>query len=153
MKIAKLIISAFIAIIISAFVLMGMFVVAGTGVALAQTSAPLSTHPARVHIPYDFWIEGTHLPAGDYILSPLEDTIVLFRNAKIKTQEQATSLMPTGQSVAAYDHKLVFVVHNGQHNFREIWNSDGKEIATSQFDLPLPAGDTETEVRLLEQKR
>src|SRR5215475_6940205 len=148
MKILKLVISVFV--VIGIFLLVSLFVAAG--VAVGQTKALPSTPRITAQIPYDFWIVATRLPAGQYTLSPVVYTVVLFRNAKTKAKEQA-SLMPTGEPVATGDHKLVFVVHNGQHYLREIWNSDGKQVVTTQLALPLVAGDTETEVRLVEQKR
>ncbi len=38
--------------------------------AVGQTSATREDVTAVVHIPYDFWLAGTRLPAGDYSLSP-----------------------------------------------------------------------------------
>lgn len=146
MKITKLVISALV--VFGIFVL--GFLVVAAGVAVGQT-APSSTTTITVQIPYDFWIVGTRLPAGEYTLSPVVDTVVLFHNAKTKAKEQA-SLMPTGEPGAPGDHKLVFVVHNGQHYLREIWDSNGRQIVTSQLRLFPGTGDTMTEVRLVEQK-
>ena len=147
MKTAKLIISPLA--VIGLFVI--AFIVVAAGVAVPQTNPSRSTSATTVHIPYDFWIQNTPLSAGDYSLSIVVDTVVFFHNVKTKATEQV-SLLPTGDQVAPGDHKLVFVVHNGQHYLREIWNADGKQIVTSQLDVPLASGDTETEVRLIEQK-
>ena len=147
MKTTKLVISTLVAVGI--FVI--AFLVVAAGVAVGQTNGSGSTTTTTVQIPYDFWIVGTRLPAGDYTISPVVDTVVLFHNAKTKAKEQA-SLMPTGEAVAGGDHKLVFVVHNGQHYLREIWNADGRQIVTSQLRLFPATGDTVTEVRLVEQR-
>jgi hypothetical protein len=103
------------------------------------------------HIPYDFWIGGTRLPAGDYSISPGAASVVVFWNARGEIGGQAF-LIPTGASVASADCKLIFVLHDGEHYLRAIWLSDGKAVLTSEFHLPSAAGDTETEVRLFEQK-
>ena len=147
MKTAKLIISTLV--VVGIFLI--AFLVVAAGVAVGQTNGSASTPTITVQIPYDFWIVGTRLPAGEYAISPVVDTVVLIRNLKTKAKEQA-SLMPTGDPVAPGDHKLVFVEHNGQHYLREIWSADGRQIVTSQLRLFPAAGDKETEVRLVEPK-
>lgn len=122
-----------------------------TGVAFGQTPSPRVPMPATAHIPYDFWIAGTLLPAGDYFVSPGAPSVVVFWSEKDDIGEQAF-LIPTGDPVASGDCKLIFVLRNGQHYLRAIWYLDGQAILTSEFDLPLAAGDTETDVKLLEQK-
>ena len=147
MKTAKLIISTLG--VVGIFLI--AFLVAAAGVAVGQTNGSDSTLATTVQIPYDFWIVGTRLPAGEYAISPVVDTVVLIRNVKTKAKEQA-SLMPTGDPVAPGDHKLVFVQHNGQHYPREIWDSNGRQIVTTQLRLFPGTGDNVTEVRLVEQK-
>jgi hypothetical protein len=147
MKTAKLVIATLV--VLGIFLI--AFLVAAAGVAVGQTNGSGTTPTTTVQIPYDFWIVGTRLPAGEYTISPVVDTVVLFHNAKTKAKEQA-SLMPTGEPVPAGDHKLVFVEHNGQHYLREIWNADGRQIVTSQLRLFPATGDTVTEVRLVERK-
>jgi len=129
-----------------------IFIFGTAGVAISETNAAYSAHATRAQIPYDFWIVGTHLPAGEYILSRIVDTVVLFRNVKTKASEQA-SLVPTGERVATDDHKLIFVLHNGQHYLREVWNANGRHVVTSQLNSRLAESDTQTEVRLVDQKR
>jgi hypothetical protein len=129
-----------------------IFIVATAGAAVSEANAVHSGSSARAQIPYDFWIVGTHLPAGEYTLSPVVDTVVLFRNVKTNESEQA-SLVPTGERVATDNRKLVFVLHNGQHYLREVWNTNGRHVVTSQFNSPLADSDTQTEVRFLDQNR
>src|SRR5690349_5662711 len=109
MKTVKLIISTLV--VVGIFLI--TFMVVAAGVAVGQTNGSDSTLTTTVQIPYDFWIVGTRLPAGEYAISPVVDTVVLIRNVKTKAKEQA-SLMPTGDPVAPGDQKLVFVEHNGQ---------------------------------------
>jgi hypothetical protein len=76
---------------------------------------------------------------------------VVFWNAKVVAGE-LVFLIPTGHPSTSGDCKLIFVLHDGEHYLRAILYSDGKAVLTSEFHLPLAAGDTETEVKLLEQK-
>jgi hypothetical protein len=117
-----------------------------------QSNAPRPTRSATAQIPYDFWVEGTLLPAGDYTLSRIEETVVVFRNSKADAQEEAF-LLPTGDRVADTDHKLIFIVHEGRHYLRGVWDGDGRQVITSQLDVPLAPGDEETQVPLVEPKR
>jgi hypothetical protein len=121
-------------------------------VAFGQTPPACAPVNGIAQIPYEFWIAGTLLPAGNYSISPSVPSVVVFWNAKHDIGKQAF-LMPTGGSVASGQGKLIFLVHDGKHYLRAIWLSDGKAVLTSEFHLPLAAGDTETEVKLLEQKR
>jgi len=119
----------------------------------AQTTSPSSsTSTATAHIPYDFWIEGTFLPAGDYTLSRELETVLVLRNEEAAAEEQAF-LMPTRTPVSADDHKLIFLVQNGRHYLREIWNSDGRQVVTSEFGMPLSSGETTTQVPLVEKSQ
>jgi hypothetical protein len=129
-----------------------IFIVANAGAAESEANAVQPASATRAQIPYDFWIVGTRLPAGEYTLSPVVDTVVLFRNVKTNATEQA-SLVPTGEQVATDNHKLVFVLHNGQHYLREVWNANGRHVVTSQLNSPIADSDTQTEVRLLDQNR
>ena len=61
-------------------------------------------------------------------------------------------MMPTGEPVPPGDHKLVFVEHNGQHYLREVWDSNGRQIVTTQLRLFPAAGDKVTEIHLVEQE-
>lgn len=116
-------------------------------IAFGQTEASTTSTTATAHIPYDFWIGETLLPAGDYSISPGAASVVVFWNEKDDVGEQAF-LIPTGGLVASGDYKLIFVVHDGNHHLRAVWNSDGKAVLTSEFHLPLEAGDKEIEVKL-----
>jgi hypothetical protein len=121
-------------------------------VAFGQTAPVRAPVTGMAQIPYDFWIAGTLLPAGNYSISPSVPSVVVFWNTKHDIGKQAF-LMPTGGSVASRQGKLIFLVHDGTHYLRAIWWSDSKAVLTSEFQRPLAPGDTETEVTLLEQKR
>jgi hypothetical protein len=131
------------------------------GVALGQTQTdqtqPRQTPnvpPAPVttaHIPYEFWIEGARLPAGDYTISRVMDTVVLFRNLQTKAEADAYLTPTETQKVSANDEKVVFIVRDGQHYLREVWNSDGRQVISSELDIPLQATDAKSQVPLIGQ--
>jgi hypothetical protein len=119
--------------------------------AVGQTrTRPPAPPIATAQITFDFWIDDTHLPAGEYALYAVRrlDTLVLLRNTKTGAQEQ-TFLVPTGDPVASGDYKLVFVVHTGKHYLQEVWESAGKAVLTSQFGVNVGAADTRSEIPLV----
>jgi hypothetical protein len=118
-----------------------------TSANLAFGQTPMS---ATAHIPYDFWIGGTRLPAGDYSVSSGPASIVVFWNEKANIGEQAF-LIPTGHVVASGDCKLIFVLRGTEHCLRAVWVSQGTGVLSSEFDVPF-ANDKEIEIKLLEQK-
>ncbi len=75
---------------------------------------------------------------------------MVFWNEKADIGKHAF-FIPTGRAVASGDYKLIFVVHDGEHYLKAIWNSAGTEVITSQFQIPLATGDTVTEVKLLDR--
>jgi hypothetical protein len=139
---------------LSALGILAVFLLITATLSVAQTDArtPASAI-ATAQIPFDFWIDDTHLAAGEYALYPVlreRNTLVLIRNTKTQAQEQVF-LVPTGDPVRNGDYELVFVVHNGQHYLRELWKSDGKAVLTSQYGLRDSRADTRSEVPLVGQ--
>ena len=124
-----------------------------TTIAVAQTTTKNpAPQIATAQIPFDFWIDDTHLPAGEYALYPALrlDTLLLLRNTKTSAQEQIF-LVPTGDAVANGDYKLVFVTRAGQHYLREVWEAAGKAVLTSQAGVSLRSTDSWSEVPLVGQ--
>jgi hypothetical protein len=113
----------------------------------ATTSARFT---ATAHVPYDFYIEGTHFPAGDYTISPVADSVVLFRNADAHAVGQAF-LVPTGEAVPVRAEKLLFAVRNGRHCLTDVWIPNGKMVVTSQQGRVSAATEARTEVSLVMQ--
>jgi hypothetical protein len=124
-----------------------------TGVALAQTQNADATPTATAHIPYEFWIGGTRLSAGDYTISRVMDTVVLFRNVQTKAEAQAFMMPTETRNVPVNDEKVVFIVRDGQHFLREVWNSDGRQVMSSESGLPLEAADANSQVPLIDQTK
>jgi hypothetical protein len=117
---------------------------------IVDTRAASPSHTiATVHVPHPFWIEGERLPAGDYTLSRVDDTVVLFRNAKAKAEAQAF-LIPSGEAAPAGEHKLVFVGHGGRHYLTELWFADGKMTITSQFKPTRNSTDAQSQIKLVD---
>jgi hypothetical protein len=132
-----------------------MFLVITAALAVGQDNPrPPSPAIATAKIPFDFWVDDTRLPEGEYALYSVFrlNTLVFLRNTKVDAQEQGVFLMPTGDPVASGDYKLVFVVHEGQHYLREIWASNGKAVLTSQFGIDVAPADTLSEIRLVAEK-
>jgi hypothetical protein len=127
-----------------------LLVLAGT--AFGQNANSEEKSGDTAHIPYDFWIADARLPAGDYTISRVISTIVLFRNVQTKAEAQAFLLPTETHSVAADDQKLVFILRDGQHYLREVWNSDGRQVISSESGIPLPAQTSVTAVPLMDQR-
>jgi hypothetical protein len=133
-----------------AIALVFAFLLLTVPIAVGQTDIrPPAVPGASARIPFDFWIGGSHLPAGDYALDSILDTLVIFRNARAKTQEHAF-LVPTGDAVECKEYKLVFVLHNRQHYLRELWNSNGKAVLTSNIGVAMAPADTLIEVPVIQ---
>jgi hypothetical protein len=140
--------------ILSVAGILTVFLLLTAALAVAQTNTrPPAPAIATAQIPFDFWIDDTQLPAGEYALYPVlreKNTLVLIRNTKTQAQAQ-TFLVPTGDPAANGDYKLVFLLHNGQHYLRELWVSDGKAVLTSQYGMTVGRADTRSEVPLITQ--
>ena len=133
-----------------AIALVLVFLLLNVPIAVGLTDTRPSAVPvASARIPFDFWIGGSHLPAGDYALDSILDTLVIFRNARAKAQEHAF-LVPSGDAVGCTEYKLVFVLHNRQHYLRELWNSSGKAVLTSYMGVAMVSADTLIEVPVIQ---
>jgi hypothetical protein len=100
---------------------------------LLQAQRPLRSGTAN--IPFDFYIAGNKLPAGNYTLDLVAPTYVTLRSQDGKIQQDlyflqsaiATKNMPT---------QIVFVIREGKYYFSEIWSSLGKSQLTSFTSNP-----------------
>ena len=114
----------------------------------SRTQAPVDPI-ATALIPFDFWIGGTHLPAGEYDLyrSLGVKSVIVLRNMEDNAQDEAF-LLPTSGPVKIGDCKLIFVNRKGKHYLSEVWNSEGRAILTSEFAAGVARGDKHSEVPL-----
>ena len=112
-----------------------------------QTASRPTAITATAHIPFDFWMEDTPLPAGDYSISVDVASIVVFWNKKASIGQHAF-LIPTGRSVTSKDYSLLFIVHDRKHYLRAIWCLDGIQVLSSQSYISPAADETERRVPL-----
>jgi hypothetical protein len=135
---------------ITALVISFLLVIVSTG--FGQTKVEPTAGCGTTQIPFDFWVGGSHLPAGNYILDCSLPTVVTFRNVQTKEQAQAF-LVPTGDEVGLRDHKLIFVTRNRQYYLQELWNSHGRAVLTSRFGVTMASEDIRSEIPISEDKR
>jgi hypothetical protein len=110
--------------------------------ALAQEAAPPRTGTAD--IPFDFYIAGNKLPAGQYMLNIIAPTYVLLRSKDGKAQ-QDLYFMQTAVAAKNNPSKIIFAGRDGKYYFAEVWSYFGKAQLTSFNSQP---GDTSKDVPL-----
>ena len=88
-----------------------------------------------VNVPFDFWVGGTHFPAGDYFVDKTEPSMIIIRSKDNKKIEQAGTIL-IGDPVNQAHARLILVEINGQIQLAEIWGLLGKRVLTSQYDHP-----------------
>lgn len=134
----------------------GTITAVGIGMVLVMLTAINGEAQIAVHspaprvaarIPFDFWVGGAHLPAGDYTLNFMLETLVLFRNAAANAQEQVF-LVPTGEPGGSGEGKLVFVEQNRQYYLQELWNTNGRSLVTWRTGASLDKNDARFEITL-----
>jgi hypothetical protein len=122
---------------------MAFLILAGQGVAQKQRIA-------QATIPFEFWIEGYRLPAGDYQIELLESTsYLLFRSTDGKIVQDAYALPLDDDPAKEGDSKLVFGIQNGRHYLYGGWGSFGRRVLTGESARPVPSGDDRAEVPII----
>ena len=102
---------------------------------------------AHAAIPFEFWIEGYRLPAGNYQIDLLESTsYLLFRSTEGKIIQVAYALPLDDDPAREGDSKLVFRVQNGRHYLYGGWGPFGRRVLTEESVRPVPSGSTRAEV-------
>lgn len=81
-------------------------------------------------IPFDFYISGVKLPAGQYTLDIIAPTYVMLRSKDGKVQ-QDLYFMQSASPGKNPPSKIVFAVRNGKYYFAEVWSYFGKAQLTS----------------------
>jgi hypothetical protein len=104
-------------------------------------------HPTHgtIDVPFDFYISGTKLPAGQYMLDIVAPTYVLLRSKDGKVQQDLYFLQTAvpGKNPSS---KVIFAMRDGKYYFSEIWSWRGK----SQLSTFTPnANDQTKEVPLV----
>lgn len=108
--------------------------------------------PTIIHatIPFDCWIESSHLPAGIYQIEDLKSTAyLLFRSTDGKVVKDVYALPQDETPAKEADAKLVFKIENGKYDLYEGWGPNGRRVVTMEAAKPEPSGDARCEVRLI----
>lgn len=103
-----------------------LFAILFAGCALAQ-NPPRS---ATADIPFDFYVSGTKLPAGQYTLDIIAPTYVMLRSNDGKVQQDLYFLQ-TAVAEKNLPSQIVFAVRNGKYYFADVWGYFGKAQLTS----------------------
>jgi hypothetical protein len=99
-------------------------------------------------MPFDFYIAGNKLPAGQYTLNIIAPTYVLLRSKDGKTQQDLYFLQ-TASPEKNLPPKVVFALRDGKYYFAEVWSYLGKAQLTSFTSRP---GDQSKDVPLAIEK-
>jgi hypothetical protein len=111
-----------------------------SGLAVAQNQN--QPHKGAVDVPFDFYISGNKLPAGQYTFDIIAPTYVMLRSQDGKVQQDLYFMQvasPTKNPVA----KVVFSLRDGKYYLFEVWGWFGKSQLTSFIPQ---AGDQSKEI-------
>lgn len=119
---------------------LALLILVGQGMAQKQK-------PAQATIPFEFWIAGSRLPAGEYRIEDVESTTyILFRSTDGKIVQEAYTLPLDENPAKPSDAKLVFRIQDGKHYLYEGWGPYGRRVVTSESTRPAPSGNDRAEV-------
>ncbi len=105
---------------------------------------------AQATIPFEFWIAGNRLPAGDYRIEEVESTTyILFRSADGKTTQDAYTLPIDDNPVKQSAAKLVFRIQDSKHYLYAGWGQYGRRVLTVEAGRAAPSGDNRVEVPII----
>jgi len=97
------------------------------GLLLAQDHPPTR---GVIDVPFDFYISGNKLPAGQYSLDLIAPTYVMLRS---KDGKVAQDLYFLQTAVAGKDptSKVIFALRDGKYYFSQVWSWFGKAQLSS----------------------
>lgn len=83
---------------------------------------------ARFKVPFDFTVRGTHLSAGEYIVSKvLSDSDIGWKIQNVVTSDGCTILTNSVQSpMDAHKISMVFRSHEGHYSLYQFWTDRHK---------------------------
>lgn len=112
--------------------LQGLWVVSCCIITLLCSLALAQDHPRRgtADIPFDFYISGNKMPAGQYTLDVVAPTYVTIRSKDGKLQ-QDLYFFQTASPGKNTGSKIVFNLRDGKYYFSEVWSWFGKAQLTS----------------------
>jgi hypothetical protein len=118
-----------------------LFALVGLGLILATASASAQTMPVKVNIPFNFIVNKTALPAGEYTVQSLgsSSTAILLRSTD---RQIAKTLLPNvcASSTPSTQNKLVFHRYGSEYFLAQIWRAgyeQGKELPKSSREAEL----------------
>jgi hypothetical protein len=81
------------------------------------------SQPTRgtIDVPFDFYISGEKLPAGQYTLDRIIPTYVMLRSKDGKVQ-QDLYFIQTAVPVKNPPLKVIFALRDGKYYFAEVWS-------------------------------
>lgn len=101
-------------------------------------------------IPFEFWIEGSPVPPGDYRIEHVESTsYILFRSTDGNIIKEAYTVPLDETPVKEADAKLVFRVENGKRCLYEGWGPYGRRVVSAESPKPEPSGNERVEIPLI----
>ena len=105
---------------------------------------------AHATIPFEFWLAGDRLPAGNYQIEVFESTAyVLFLSTDGQVVGGAYTLLLDGDPVKDTDARLIFRIQDGGHYLYAGWGSYGKRLVKAESTQPAPSGDSRAEVPVI----
>jgi len=96
------------------------------GLACAQEQA----RSATANIPFDFYVSGTRMPAGEYTLEVVAPTFVTLRSQDGK-QQQSLYFLQIAVPGKKIENKIIFNLRDGKYYFSQVWSWYGKAQLTS----------------------
>jgi hypothetical protein len=110
----------------------------------ARAQNPRTAHAA---IPFEFWVEGICLPAGDYIIQPVESTsYLLFRSTDGKSAAAVFALPVDEDSARGADSILIFRLEKGRHYLYGGWGPFGRRVVAVESGWAAPSEAARIEV-------
>ncbi len=112
-----------------------LFALIGLGLLLATASAYAQTGLVKANVPFNFIVNKTDMPAGEYRIQPLGVTGVAMSIQSADSSVVNTVLPHSCESAATPEvSKLVFHRYGSQYFLAQIWtagNDQGRELPKS----------------------
>ena len=122
---------------------LALLLLVGQGTAQKQTMA-------QATIPFEFWIAGNRLPAGDYWIEHIDSrAYILFRSTDGKIVQNAYTLPLDDNPAKATEGKLVFRIQDGRRYLYGGRGPYGQSVLTVESVGPAPTGDNSVEVPII----
>jgi hypothetical protein len=102
---------------------------------------------AHASIPFEFWVEGNHVPAGNYQIEQIASIpYVLFLNTDGNIAAGAYTIGIDKNPTKDSEARLIFRIQDGRHFLYGGWGLYGKHVLRAESKLAVPSGDNRVEV-------